>query len=895
MSSDPNELIRLILAQGQQQRQQQQPQQQGTAALESINQQLQQLYQQLGPAAPALNASQPPSSLDALSSLVANLLQSTPGGGTNAAAPASNHGMHSLPFALAAQAISHNQSNAPQINNGTPSLWDSTSIHQQLSTPPINYGSPSVSSHSSMLQQQQELLKVAELLATSNPVLAAAAMERALAIGAQSHHQQFQVQQQQQQRGTQQQQEQDSKVTTSPIIAAATSSNTFYTKNNEDNDTLKKALQINRAQMSSTDCQENTAVRSQQGEPSAFMPARPSAHSRGDNRAAAASIGALVTNLKPPLTGSSSTFSVPVEPVSLLTLQSWNRGQLESYVKKLQENNQPIPNTVKIVLEDAQKREEKKHAKRMANRKSASTSRARKKQLIDELTAAHAKLRRHALILAYLPDPVIVIDTSGEIKFCSVQLERLLSYKGDDLVGSSIERIIMPDSRGAIRRLIQDLVQAERHAILDQSDGGQQNIVDVAGNDEDGGSCSIGVQNYSNEANAVSQAPPKSFPLSEVNVDNEDGQGAEDIDSKSPDGRTCHNHIKTSNFMSQATVPYLTRDSSLPTTETRTLKDEDEPPAKKAKTNAASGKNNALESTSSDNLKPSDTLIANVDDVMGSADTANSADAKLSSLIHDDMNTSTERDGSLKPLTAEALQHTSLERQHAAYSCTKSTLSEHQEDTPSVSADFSTPAPCADLNPSEDSGYRDSNESSDGNEHDGSVISGFFSTPQKQGTRQHPLAPACNLCFIRKNLTTIWCELTSSIRTRTCNDDDSQLGIIDYNPTSAIDTEIEESKEDETEILLCLRPILEGGTVGEEFSFLHQKNKAITQEENSFVVDMEAPLTGTKSDTNRSSIKTFTPEEATLTNCESSKKTSKGTRDVSNTNIYNHQEEESVV
>lgn len=121
---------------------------------------------------------------------------------------------------------------------------------------------------------------------------------------------------------------QDSKVTTSPIIAAATSSNTFYTKNNEDNDTLKKALQINRAHMSSTDCQENTAVRSQQGEPSAFMPARPSAHSRGDNRAAAASIGALVTNRKPPLTGSSSTFSVPVEPVSLLTLQSWNRGQL---------------------------------------------------------------------------------------------------------------------------------------------------------------------------------------------------------------------------------------------------------------------------------------------------------------------------------------------------------------------------------------------------------------------------------------------------------------------------------------------------------------------------------------------------------------------------------------
>ena len=68
-------------------------------------------------------------------------------------------------------------------------------------------------------------------------------------------------------------------------------------------------------------------------------------------------------------------------PVGHIHSMSVTQCSSESYVKELQEMNQPIPNTVKIVLEDARKREEKKYAKRMANRKSASTSRARKKQV----------------------------------------------------------------------------------------------------------------------------------------------------------------------------------------------------------------------------------------------------------------------------------------------------------------------------------------------------------------------------------------------------------------------------------------------------------------------------------------------------------------------------------
>eukprot|EP00804_Cyclotella_cryptica_P016117 CCRYP_004240-RA/>CCRYP_004240-RA protein AED:0.08 eAED:0.08 QI:0/0/0/0.5/1/1/2/0/189 len=176
MSADPSELLRFILAQ-QQQQQQQGQQRQGDDAQSSTTLQLQQLYQHLAALAPARNDAtqqqqqQPP--LDALSRLVANHLQGAAGGGANAAAPASGV-MPSLPQALAALAAGRSHSVASRTNNGT----------------------PSVSESASMLAQQQELLKAAKLLAAINPGLATAAVEQALAIGAQSVPK---VQQQQQQ------------------------------------------------------------------------------------------------------------------------------------------------------------------------------------------------------------------------------------------------------------------------------------------------------------------------------------------------------------------------------------------------------------------------------------------------------------------------------------------------------------------------------------------------------------------------------------------------------------------------------------------------------------------------------------------------------------------------
>jgi hypothetical protein len=59
-------------------------------------------------------------------------------------------------------------------------------------------------------------------------------------------------------------------------------------------------------------------------------------------------------------------------------------------------------------------------------------------------------------------------------------MERVTKYKVDELLGSSIEEIIVPDSRDAIRQLIKDLVNAEQRAIaVSQQDG-----MNVDGEDE---------------------------------------------------------------------------------------------------------------------------------------------------------------------------------------------------------------------------------------------------------------------------------------------------------------------------------------------------------------------------------------------------------------------------
>lgn len=94
----------------------------------------------------------------------------------------------------------------------------------------------------------------------------------------------------------------------------------------------------------------------------------------------------------------------------------------ESHVQFLSDRNQQIPQPIAMLLSEARRKDVKRTAKRVANRKSACTSRARKKALVEEMTKTNAKLRRQALILALLPDMVIAITVDGEITFCSAQV-----------------------------------------------------------------------------------------------------------------------------------------------------------------------------------------------------------------------------------------------------------------------------------------------------------------------------------------------------------------------------------------------------------------------------------------------------------------------------------------
>lgn len=98
------------------------------------------------------------------------------------------------------------------------------------------------------------------------------------------------------------------------------------------------------------------------------------------------------------------------------------------------------------------------------------------------------------------------------------------------------------------------------------------------------------------------------------------------------------------------------------------------------------------------------------------------------------------------------------------------------------------------------------------------------------GNRPRPLAPGCFVGMICSDLTTLWCELTSSIRTRTHNDEDSELGIIDRNPKPVQKGE-EEEEQVEKEILLCFRPMSQGRSAGEDLRFYRHFSIATDEEE----------------------------------------------------------------
>mmetsp|Transcript_7367 Transcript_7367/g.10525 ORF Transcript_7367/g.10525 Transcript_7367/m.10525 type:complete len:252 (-) Transcript_7367:125-880(-) len=129
-----------------------------------------------------------------------------------------------------------------------------------------------------------------------------------------------------------------------------------------------------------------------------------------------------------------------------------------------------------------------------------------------------------------------------------------------------------------------------------------------------------------------------------------------------------------------------------------------------------------------------------------------------------------------------------------------------------------------------------------------------FSQPKTGNKdRPKPLAPTCNVCLIRDDLTTIWCEVTSSMRTRSLQEDTDPMvetpistspvttttglsstsgnssgggsktptGPASPSPSPPSDSVTDQSKDEIKELLLCLRPLRDGEEkVDESFRFV---------------------------------------------------------------------------
>jgi PAS domain-containing protein len=502
-------------------------------------------------------------------------------------------------------------------------------------------------------------------------------------------------------------------------------------------------------------------------------------------------------------------------------MQNWTPEQLEQHVQLLRDTGQQIPQPVAILLAEARKKEEKRTAKRAANRKSACSSRARKKALVEEMTKANAWLRRQAMILALLPDLVIAITVDGKITFCSAQVERVLRHKISHLIGANFEDIIMPSSREKLGRLVQELVAAEHAATIDAAVAAPDNsssakparAIRVASSDPENSS--------GNDANRVTDC---SFPLAVVNCANEPNSAEDnsDLSASNGGGGKAEETTTAQRGGSPKSYSQVKSDAScgsMPNQRAQAQSSSDDSFASSnlLKANEALDRNVRFhnEKLASEGkagkIKP-----AHKDDVTGAAVTANNASARLSSLQVKLVPQEEE-----KTIKRKTSRYDSMEEQYSSSS------SELMLDGPEKKRSRRNGL----QNASDDSGYRESDQSVEDTSDDSSEI--------RNGPRIKPLAPACNICLIRDDLTTIWCEVTSSIRTRSLKDESSdetmgplEAKAVSSNATTSADASKwgDEDQGEVKELLLCLRPIRDGEeSVDESLRFVPPNNLEISE------------------------------------------------------------------
>lgn len=116
------------------------------------------------------------------------------------------------------------------------------------------------------------------------------------------------------------------------------------------------------------------------------------------------------------------------------------------------------------ILEEQRRQDEKRRVKRAANRKSASTSRARKKAFVDDMTAKNERMKQHALILSMLPDLVLAVCRSGEMTYVSPACQWLLQHSPEEITGANVFEMVTHDCHALLRKMISDNLSRPVHS-----------------------------------------------------------------------------------------------------------------------------------------------------------------------------------------------------------------------------------------------------------------------------------------------------------------------------------------------------------------------------------------------------------------------------------------------
>eukprot|EP00586_Coscinodiscus_wailesii_P012743 CAMPEP_0172520702 /NCGR_PEP_ID=MMETSP1066-20121228/292157_1 /TAXON_ID=671091 /ORGANISM="Coscinodiscus wailesii, Strain CCMP2513" /LENGTH=804 /DNA_ID=CAMNT_0013303507 /DNA_START=812 /DNA_END=3226 /DNA_ORIENTATION=- len=536
-------------------------------------------------------------------------------------------------------------------------------------------------------------------------------------------------------------------------------------------------------------------------------------------------------------------------------MRQWPLNRLESHIQHLRRTHGSVPSPLVTLLADARRKEAKKTAKRVANRKSACTSRARKKALMEEMAKTNQRLKRQALILSLLPDLVVAMSVDGVITFVSAQVERILQLKVEDVIGVNLLDLVEPSSRDALKRLIGSLLKND-----DKSK--KQEGREVGAGDGTVVSGSSNSQGVASDGSSSSRCNPvvvseESFPTSVVVKNSQKA-------SSSFTNPLSYNSTSSVSFYDEngkeATVPNgggntnaaspANDSNNKPSQKNGSLSDDSSSEAAKmgeALNRNVQLHNEKLQSANQKNLL--ELRHQHTDDVTGAPVNANNADARLSSLQHRPMQ---QHSPTLRNYVERVR---GVEDEHESTS-SDSLLAGVEEGNRSRRRrrrrKMGEARARNDDNGSEDLEYR---EGSDGfSSREDSSSSADENSSNSRTRRSSLIPPTYNIRLIRGDLTTIWCEVTSSIRSfpietlAESNSDPKNNGMTTTTPSesnksesktgssknaksssqsngnttdaaAANTTETAPSQDDVQEVLLCLRPMGEGEKVSEELRF----------------------------------------------------------------------------